>query len=65
MQVGVSLDETVKIQDVEDLLWVFGSRLSAEEVCLTALIFTVVTTYLPFADISYFYSTECNLLFLL
>ncbi|GFG33833.1 hypothetical protein Cfor_11037 [Coptotermes formosanus] len=30
--VGVSLDETVRIQDVEDLLWVFGSRLSAEEI---------------------------------
>lgn len=34
LQVGVSLDETVTIQDIEDLLWVFGSRLSAEEVRL-------------------------------
>jgi hypothetical protein len=28
-------------QDVEDLLWVFGSRMSAEEVCLTAFIFLI------------------------
>ncbi|CAG2057343.1 unnamed protein product [Timema podura] len=29
--VGVSLDETVSEQDVEDLLWIFGSRSSLDE----------------------------------
>ncbi|PSN55124.1 Glycine dehydrogenase (decarboxylating), partial [Blattella germanica] len=30
--VGVSLDETVSLHDVDDLLWIFGSRLTSEEV---------------------------------
>ncbi|KAL1116565.1 hypothetical protein AAG570_005037 [Ranatra chinensis] len=30
-QVGVSLDETVGISDVEDLLWIFGSTLTLSE----------------------------------
>nr|CAD7608979.1 unnamed protein product [Timema genevievae] len=36
--VGVSLDETVSEQDVEDLLWIFGSRSSLDEVLILALL---------------------------
>ncbi|XP_049805436.1 glycine dehydrogenase (decarboxylating), mitochondrial [Schistocerca nitens] len=30
--IGVSLDETAGLEDINDLLWIFGSRLTAEEV---------------------------------